>query len=938
VQQGNNLIAPALQLDIDQDVADGNTAWQGRLVYEPYQNGHATVVDGQWENQNALNGTWWFSNSSAFGGHCPISSPCTLSTIEGFYPNIGIRNVGGGGVSFKAGSGWTSTFVGNIDEFIFNDTTYDFDIAPPDTSGFVFTGSPKYVRANNGGDESARILVSNQSTDARFYVDGSSTPITGTLVGPSTATTEWWKLNTALSAGQHTITAQVKIGASWYDVNGTGTAYSIDAPWAEYVIPQANQYFRIDDKVVRVKADDEFNQFNFMKTTINSVTYTVNRADCNDQGSYVLCDLHNLNLPEGTYQADTTIYTKANNRYDHLISPEFTIDNTRPVLSNFQITDVHSVYGNNVSASADATDANGVKNVEFYITAPRAGDGVCDGNGTKLASATDTTAAGNTYTATLDTSSLNGDYCINAIAEDVAANHSSILRIKANFDNTDPDAPTLQTPENNSYINYNDFYFEWTDVSDAVSYEAQFSQNPAVGGDGAFQNVQWTGDYQGNQPTDSKARSVGANGTWYWQVRAVDAASNKSDWTTPWKVTIDLLAPGVPNHVSPSNNAFKTTANQTSIDWEDVLDTSPVTYKYQSSLSSATNPDGSFSSPAYTSGAISDSEIPTPETPEGKYYWHVKAVDAAGNESAWSNPWVITVDNTAPATPTPSLAAGDYTGNQSVELSSNDSLSGLKDIYYTTDGDTPDSNSTLYSGPISITEDTILQAIAYDNSGNASSVMSATYGIAPVIDGEQAIQATTSSITITWTTDQPATSRVIYDTVPHSSLGSAPNYGYAHSTTEDSNKVTDHSVTVTGLTPGTLYYFRTVSHGSPETVSDQISANTKKKPSTSSSSPSTVTTQSTNNNGGGTTGGTVAVNVNTGNNNGAGGQILAANNNDGTGNPASNNNGQVKSDSTTADVKSDSTTDGKKGISLWWLLILLIPLTYYFWRKRKISE
>ena len=83
----------------------------------------------------------------------------------------------------------------------------------------------------------------------------------------------------------------------------------------------------------------------------------------------------------------------------------------------------------------------------------------------------------------------------------------------------------------------------------------------------------------------------------------------------------------------------------------------------------------------------------------------------------------------------------------------------------------------------------------------------------------------TTTTTITRTTDDPATSRVIYDTVSHS-LGAAPNYGYANSTVEDTTLVTLHSVGVTGLTSGTTYYYRTVSHGSPETVSAENSFKT----------------------------------------------------------------------------------------------------------------
>lgn len=84
---------------------------------------------------------------------------------------------------------------------------------------------------------------------------------------------------------------------------------------------------------------------------------------------------------------------------------------------------------------------------------------------------------------------------------------------------------------------------------------------------------------------------------------------------------------------------------------------------------------------------------------------------------------------------------------------------------------------------------------------------------------ETASEIGENEVTITWQTNKDATSRVIYSSGSEShtlTLDNPPNYGYAHTTLEYdiSPKVTFHSVTITGLTPGTTYYYRTVSHGS----------------------------------------------------------------------------------------------------------------------------
>ena len=77
------------------------------------------------------------------------------------------------------------------------------------------------------------------------------------------------------------------------------------------------------------------------------------------------------------------------------------------------------------------------------------------------------------------------------------------------------------------------------------------------------------------------------------------------------------------------------------------------------------------------------------------------------------------------ATPTYTPAAGAYTTTQNVTISCETQGS---TIYYTTDGSTPNNNSTQYNGAVTVSETTTINAIAYvDN--DASSVASATYTI-----------------------------------------------------------------------------------------------------------------------------------------------------------------------------------------------------------------
>ena len=83
-------------------------------------------------------------------------------------------------------------------------------------------------------------------------------------------------------------------------------------------------------------------------------------------------------------------------------------------------------------------------------------------------------------------------------------------------------------------------------------------------------------------------------------------------------------------------------------------------------------------------------------------------------------------------------------------------------------------------------------------SGNSTFV---TLTVAPAITNVASSGLTTTGATITWTTDQPATSQVNYGTTT----------GYGLSTVLDTNLVTSHSVTLTGLTQSTTYDFDVVS-------------------------------------------------------------------------------------------------------------------------------
>jgi hypothetical protein len=98
--------------------------------------------------------------------------------------------------------------------------------------------------------------------------------------------------------------------------------------------------------------------------------------------------------------------------------------------------------------------------------------------------------------------------------------------------------------------------------------------------------------------------------------------------------------------------------------------------------------------------------------------------------------------------------------------------------------------------------------------------------IALVISNIQITALAENAIQLTWDTNHPATSRVIYDLVSHEGLGEPDTYGYANTNEEDSTLTTSHLMQIFDLVPSTQYFARPVSHGSPEVVGDEVSVTT----------------------------------------------------------------------------------------------------------------
>jgi hypothetical protein len=124
------------------------------------------------------------------------------------------------------------------------------------------------------------------------------------------------------------------------------------------------------------------------------------------------------------------------------------------------------------------------------------------------------------------------------------------------------------------------------------------------------------------------------------------------------------------------------------------------------------------------------------------------------------------------AAPTFSPPGGTYSSTQSVTISSTTSGASIR---YTTDGSTPSSSAgTLYSGPVSISSNLTLKAIAYKSGMTDSAVASANYALQvapPSFNPASGAFSSAQSVTISTATAGASLRYTIDGTTPTSSNG-----------------------------------------------------------------------------------------------------------------------------------------------------------------------
>ena len=204
-------------------------------------------------------------------------------------------------------------------------------------------------------------------------------------------------------------------------------------------------------------------------------------------------------------------------------------------------------------------------------------------------------------------------------------------------DSTPPQTPILFLPEYDSQTSVQP-KFDWSDVTDpsGVTYSLQVARDANFSQLSLYKQGLNVSEYQVTQ--SEKLGLTKKDNPYYWRVRAVDGADNDSQWTSAASFyTEDSTPPDTPVALNPENGSRQ--GSDVTFDWTDVSDPSGVTYTLQVAQ------DSSFNFIVVYKEGVKDPEYrltemerlsPTTGDPQSPYYWRVKAVDGADNESNWS--------------------------------------------------------------------------------------------------------------------------------------------------------------------------------------------------------------------------------------------------------------------------------------------------------------
>jgi hypothetical protein len=186
-----------------------------------------------------------------------------------------------------------------------------------------------------------------------------------------------------------------------------------------------------------------------------------------------------------------------------------------------------------------------------------------------------------------------------------------------------PAVPVLTTANNAVFPSISPF-LDWADAARATMYNIQISTNAA------FTNI--IENSAGPSASEFTPSNITLNGVYYWRVRSTNVHGVQSAFSASRMFTVDTANPPVVPFVAPADNA--TSVGNPLFKWTKPADTAFMRLQIDED-------GGDFSTLLYDSGWVTVVQLTPPVTAFsglGSFDWRVISKDAAGNETAGSNP------------------------------------------------------------------------------------------------------------------------------------------------------------------------------------------------------------------------------------------------------------------------------------------------------------
>jgi len=346
-------------------------------------------------------------------------------------------------------------------------------------------------------------------------------------------------------------------------------------------------------------------------------TTTNFNAPINDTTSYVY---DTLVLTQARYYWRVSAYDLAGNQGNFSQRDSFRVDNTTPSVPNL-ISPANSAMIDNANILfVWNRSTDNLSGISSYILQYAKNSG--------FTTPRDTIISDTMCTITL----TDTTYYWHVKAQDRAGNQSSWSSSRSfEVDTRIPNALTLVSPINGVWLTNTTVIFNWSsvtlDTKSPVRYIIQVDTSATF-----TSSLTDTTSYLCDTLTLINAR-------YNWRVRAYDLAGNQGAFSNRDSFGADNTDPSVPNLISPANGVILIDSF-VRFYWNRSTDNISGIRNYQIQIANNSN----FVNPIDT--LVSDSTIMR-RLSDTTYYWHVKAIDRANNESNWSNPRSFNVITTS---------------------------------------------------------------------------------------------------------------------------------------------------------------------------------------------------------------------------------------------------------------------------------------------------